>query len=178
MPRRPPAAARRIGYVVVVVIDALVLYAIHAWPGWDAVPFLTADTELVLPIVTASLVAGIVANLAFVVADPPRFKAFGDLVTTAIALAATVRVWQVFPFDFGEGFDWALVARVFLVLGIVGSLLGMAVQLTTIVRGRPFDEHRAETGATREQTQFPPVEPDREHGHDASRERQGHGPSV
>src|SRR5688500_5671485 len=132
---RPSPAARRFGYTVAALVNAAMLHAINVWPGWDALPFLTADTTLVLPAVNTTLAAGLAANLLYLAYDPRWFRSFGDLVTTGIGLVATLRIWAVFPFDFvGASLDWALVVRVLLVLGIVGSVIGMAVALVTLVR--------------------------------------------
>ena len=136
--QRAGTASRRFGYLVALAINAALLYGANCWPGWDAVPFLTQDTPKVLGIVNASLIAGMVANAVYIGWDPPRLKAFGDIVTTAIALVATVRIWQVFPFDFGaSGFPWETTARVLLVIAIVGSGLGILVSFVTLVRGGP-----------------------------------------
>ncbi|MBF6177258.1 Uncharacterised protein [Nocardia otitidiscaviarum] len=133
--RRPSTAARRAGYVVAALCNAVLLYAIHAWPGWDALPFLTEDTPRVLWLVTASLIAGLITSVVYLPADPPWLKSLGDLVTTGIGLAATIRVWQVFPFDFGSAtFDWALVFRILLAIAIAGAVVGMIVQLFTFLR--------------------------------------------
>ena len=52
-----------------------------------------------------------------------------------VGLAAMLRIWQVFPFDFPEGgFDWTLLARALLAVGIVGSVIGVVVALTTLAR--------------------------------------------
>jgi hypothetical protein len=134
--RRPGVAARRSGYLIAAGISGLVLYLVNRRPGWEALPFLTPDTEKVLGLVNASIIAGLVANLVYVVADPPRLRSFGDLVTTGIGLAAMVRIWQVFPFSFEEGgFPWETVFRVFLAIAIVGSAIGIVVALVTLVRG-------------------------------------------
>ena len=76
------------------------------WPGWDAVPFLTADFVTVLWLIDVSLVATIAVNLIYVVRDPRWLTAAGAVVTTAFGLAAAVRILQVFPFDFGASDFW------------------------------------------------------------------------
>jgi hypothetical protein len=44
-------------------------------------------------------------------------------------------VWQVFPFDFGgSSFNWGLLIRVVLVVVIVGSIIGIVVQVVTLSR--------------------------------------------
>lgn len=133
--KRPAPATRRAGYLIAVAVNAALLYGINVWPGWSAVPFLTDDMELVLEFVNASLVVSMIANAVYVLADPRWLKALGDLLTTVVGLGAMVRLWQVFPFDFGEtSFDWALVTRILLVLGIVGGVIGIIAALIALVR--------------------------------------------
>lgn len=133
--RSRSAAARRVGYVVAVLIDAAMLYAINVRPGWEVVPFLTEDTPAVLGWVNASIVVGLVANLVYLVRDPRWLKALGDIATTAVGLVALLRIWQVFPFDFGaDAFDWPLVVRILLGLVIVGSGIAILVTLFTAAR--------------------------------------------
>lgn len=43
-----------------------------------------------------------VANLVYLLHDPRWLKALGDVVTTAVGLVAVLRMWAVFPFDFGD----------------------------------------------------------------------------
>jgi hypothetical protein len=139
--RHVTAAGRRVGYIVSIAINAAILYAANRSPGWDVVPFLTGRMPEVLGLVNASLIAGIVANAVYVVWDPPRLHALGDLVTLSIGIAAMTRLWQVFPFDFSAyAFNWEVVTRILLGLGIAGSAIGLIVALVTLVRGRPREE--------------------------------------
>jgi hypothetical protein len=133
--RRPSVAVRRAGYVVAILVNTALLYVVNVWPGWQTLSFLTEDTRQVLGLVNLSMVAGLVANVVFLAHDAPWLKALGDLVTTGIGLAALIRVWQVFPFDFrGSSFDWALLARFVLAVAIVGSAIGMVVQFVSLLR--------------------------------------------
>jgi hypothetical protein len=133
--RRPAAAARRAGFVIAAVVNAALLCLVNVWPGWQAASFLTEDTRQVLGLVNLSLAAGLVANLVYLVRDTLWLKLLGDPVTTAIGLAAAVRVWQVFPFDFsGWSFDWSSLVRVVLAMAIVGSAIGLLVQLVALLR--------------------------------------------
>ena len=134
---RPSIGARRFGYLVAALIDATMLYLINARPGWDAVPFLTSGTTEVLPWVNASIVAGVVVNLVYLVRDPRWLRALGDMVTAAFSFAAMVRIWEVFPLDLSDG--WELVARILLGLGLVGTLIGFVVALVSFVRNVGHD---------------------------------------
>ena len=123
------------GNIGSVLVNAVLLWGINIWPGWKVVPFLTADMERVLGIINASLTAGIIANLIFVVIRNRGVMALGNLVVLGIGLAATLRMLEVFPFDFGDSWSgWPVVVRVLLVLGIVGSIIGMVVEIVAMFR--------------------------------------------
>jgi hypothetical protein len=133
--RRPSLAGRRFGYLLAAAINAVILYLVNGQPGWRSVDFLTGDTTRVLGLLNVSVVVGIVVNLLYVGYDPPWLTATGNLVTTAIGIAVLARIWHVFPFDFGDAsFDWAMLIRVLLVVGIVGAAIGVLVNLVTLIR--------------------------------------------
>jgi peptidoglycan biosynthesis protein MviN/MurJ (putative lipid II flippase) len=134
--KRPSRASRRAGYVVAAAINAALLWFIHVWPGWDAVPFLTADFETVLWLIDVSLVVTIALNLIYLVRDPRWLTAVGAVVTTAIGLAAAVRMLQVFPFDFGDSGFWPVVFRVLLWVAVIGAGIGIIANVVTLVRDR------------------------------------------
>jgi hypothetical protein len=123
-----------VGYVIAAAVNVVLLWLIHGWPGWHAVPFLTPETPQVLGAIDAALIAGIAVNAVQVAWDPRRLITVGSLVTTALGLAAMVRLLQVFPFAFGAGFDWALLVRILLVLGIVGTAIALLVDLIALLR--------------------------------------------
>lgn len=125
---------RRSGYAASIVVNAIVLWLVNGWPGWEAVPFLTPSTVLVVGAVNASIIARIVADAVNLVLDLPRVRALGDIVSIGFGLAALVRIWQVFPLDVTGG--WEVFARVLLVVAIVGSGIGILEALTRLVRGR------------------------------------------
>ncbi|MGA8041145.1 MAG: hypothetical protein WCA93_13655, partial [Acidimicrobiia bacterium] len=56
--------------------------------------------------------------------------AFGQIVTGAISIVVLARMLQVFPFDFsGTAFDWSMVTRAVLILALVGTAIGVLVEL-------------------------------------------------
>lgn len=131
-PSRPSPATRRTGYVLAILINATVLYAIHYWPGWQRISFLTSGTTRVLDWVTAALIAGIAANIVYLRFDPQWLRSLGDLAITGIGFVAIIRIWQVFPFDFGNA-SLDRVARVALAVGFFGSIVAMIVQVVVLV---------------------------------------------
>jgi len=132
--RRPPVAARRVGYVIAAALTAAFWFVVNVSPGWQALPFLTEEAHRVVPLVNVSLAASLVVNLLYVAYDPPWFRALGDVVTTGFGLAVLARIWQVFPFSFTGSFDWSLLLRVLLFLAIVGSIVGIVINLATFFR--------------------------------------------
>ncbi|WIM92923.1 hypothetical protein ACTOB_004882 [Actinoplanes oblitus] len=132
---RPSVGSRRFGYGVAATINILLIYLVNVRPGWAAVPFLSADTAQIIPLVNASLVVGLVVDAVQFVRDPRWLVALGGLATTAIGIAVLVRMWRVFPFDFGDAsFDWTLLFRFGIAACLVGALIGFIVQAVTLLR--------------------------------------------
>ncbi|HET7802189.1 MAG TPA: hypothetical protein VFL38_17335 [Humibacillus xanthopallidus] len=129
------ASSRRAGYAGSLVVNLVMLWLVNVWPGWQAVPFLTAGTVLVIGAVNASIVARAVADLVNLVFDLPRLRALGDIVAICFGLVALVRIWQVFPLDV-IGTPWEVVARVLLAIGVVGSVIGIIDAAVRLLRGR------------------------------------------
>lgn len=136
MATRPQSPrARRWGYGIAALINLIVAWGVNIWPGWDAVPFLTSGMTEVLPLVNLSLLVGFLTNLAYLVADPPWFKALGNILTAGISIAVLVRTLRVFPFDFGDSAStWDPITRGILIFLIVASTLGLAVQVVQFGR--------------------------------------------
>lgn len=133
-PRRRTTPSQQVGYLIAAAINAALLYLILIEPGWRDMPILTDDTSLVIGLVTVSLFVGVAFNLLYAVNDTKLLTSLGGVVTTAIGLAALIRIWQVFPFDFTDSLDWAMVARVVLVVAIGGSAIGIVVQFVSMLR--------------------------------------------
>ena len=123
--------ASRAGHAVAAVVNLVILYLLNVRPGWEALPFLTAETTRVLGVVNLSLWVTVVAELSYVLIRSVPWRAAGDAVTTGVGLAAIVRIWQVFPFDLGT--FWEVVARVLLAVAAIGSLIGVAAALSRLV---------------------------------------------
>jgi uncharacterized membrane protein len=135
-----PTPAKRFGYVVAAAANGVLLWVAHQLLDWGWPDFLTRDFELVLGLVTASLIAGIVVNLALAVHHRGRIRALADLVTAAFALAVGLRMWEVFPFDFtGYATDWSGFAHVALIVGIVATGIAIIANLVKVVTGSHGD---------------------------------------
>lgn len=125
---------RRIGYVIAIAVNAGLLYVAHNILAWDVLPFLTDDWDELVPIISVSLLASIVVNLIYLAYDAPWFKSFTQIVLDAIALVVTVRMYQVFPFDFSAyDFNWTAVTRGVLVLVMVVIVIAIIVESVKLV---------------------------------------------
>jgi hypothetical protein len=122
----PGPVARRAGHVVGALVNVALVVALVGWPGWQVVPFLTDGFRGVVWLLAVSLLLNAAAELIYAVVDRPRVKAAGDVLTLAVSLLVTVRLWQAFPFDLPEA-----VVRALLVLAIVGTVIGMIVAVVT-----------------------------------------------
>ncbi len=133
--RRTSPATRRFGYAVAAMMNIVFLWVVNIWPGWEAVPFLTAGTAAVIGAVNACIWVNLVVNVLYAIDDGPWIKFFGTLASNVMGIVAMLRMWDVFPFDFGGAtFDWALLARVILVVGIAGSVIAMIVAVVTLAK--------------------------------------------
>lgn len=144
----PMPALRRVGrgfgYGVAVAVNLAVLFVILNILDWDWLPFLTGAFTDVVPWMAFSLIVSIIANVVYVFYDDPVFHSAGQMVVNAVSLIATVRVFQVFPFDFSSyDFNWGIVLKVVLILAIVGTVVGMVTEFVKLVSGRAKREKGA-----------------------------------
>jgi hypothetical protein len=128
-------AARRFGYLVAIVVNGIMIWVAHRLLDWQWPGFLTDDFDAVLWLLSASFVAGMVVNACFLLYDRGRFRAFGDLVTAAFGLAVTLRIWDVFPFEFSDyGTDWSWLFRAVLALGAFGTSVAILINVARLIR--------------------------------------------
>ncbi|MDH3308458.1 MAG: hypothetical protein OEO77_13185 [Acidimicrobiia bacterium] len=122
---RQPTAPTRVGFGIAIAVNIALLFVVNNLLRWGWVPFLTDDFERVLPLLNLSLTAAVVVNLAYISFSPPWFRSVGQIALNAISLAVTIRIYQVFPFDFAAyEFAWSSVARTILVIAMVGIVVG------------------------------------------------------
>jgi hypothetical protein len=126
---------RRIGYGVAVAVNGAMLAVVNNLLAWDWLPWLTDDFERVLIIINVSLVASMIANVLYIADDRPGFKGPMEFGLLIISLIATVRLLQVFPFDFSP-YDvaWDTLARWGLAAVIAAISIAMIVQLVQLAR--------------------------------------------
>ena len=129
-----PRATRRFGYGAAIAVNVVMLWIVNkllewGWPSW-----LTDEFDQVLPIINVSIVATIIVNLAYIAYDTAWFKSLLQIGLLAISLVVTIRLYQEFPFDFSAyEFNWEAVARVVLIIAMVGICVGIVAEVVKLV---------------------------------------------
>lgn len=145
---RPSRPARRGGYLVAAVVNLVLVWLVNQFLDWGWPPFLTGEFDDLLPILDVSLVAGALLNLVWIAADPPWLRHIGQIGLNVISLIVAVRTWQVFPFDFSDYSSvWETVARVALVVGIVGLVIATIFEVAALFGAGGREEPAEDTAA-------------------------------
>lgn len=127
---------RQTGYAIAVMVNVAMLVIAHNILEWGWLPFLTADFAQVLPWISFSLIAAVVANLVYQFNDTLLVTSAGGIGTNLISVFVTYRIWLVYPFDFtAYEFDWGVLVRVLLVLAMVGAGIGVLAEATKLASG-------------------------------------------
>jgi len=125
--------ARKVGYLVAVLVNGAMLVFVNVRPGWQELSFLTEDFAGILWLINLSMVAGAVVNVVYLWYDPAWFKSVCQVGVSAIGLTAAIRMLRVFPFDFSAySFNWATLTRLLLVLAVFGSVVAIMVELVRL----------------------------------------------
>jgi len=132
---RVDRGARRFGYAVAVLVNVALLVVANNILSWDLLPWLTAEFETVLPPVNLSLMAAVLANTVYMRNDRTVIRSTGQIVVSLVGAVAAFQMLAVFPFDFSAySFSWGVVARVILVVTIVGSAIGIIAEAFKLAR--------------------------------------------
>ena len=127
-------AAKRAGYVISIAINVAMLVIVQNLLEWGWLPFLTNEFAEVVPWISFSLIASIVANVIYQIDDSQTVKSVGQIGVNLISVWVSYIILTVFPLDFsGYQFDWEIVARVVLILAIVGAGIGALVEAMKLV---------------------------------------------
>ncbi len=130
-----PAAGRKVGYAVLILLNGVFLFIANNLLTWGWPPWLTDDFETVLPTLDLAIVVSMIANVVYLAYDPPWVRASGDIVTTTLSLVVGIRMWQVFPFDFtGYTWSWDTPVRWVIGLGIAATAIALVVGVSRLAR--------------------------------------------
>jgi hypothetical protein len=129
MPRR-----RMSDYIFSVIFNIAFLVVVNKVPDWNIV-FITGSYPDILWAVNTSLAVSLAGNLILIFFHPNFFHYLFNAIFAAFAVLATSIILSVFPFDFSQvAGDWLnIVVRVTLVVAIVGSAIGIVVNIVKAV---------------------------------------------
>jgi hypothetical protein len=131
--------AGRSSHLVGALADIALLVVINVSPGWQAVPVLTDAARGVVVAVDISLAVALVINLACLLVPRPWLDHVGEVMSTAVGLAAVLCVLVVFPFRFGDSaVDWTTVVRLGLISIAVVVAIALVVQSVRLVLAARF----------------------------------------
>ena len=131
-----PSAASNSGSAI--AAQAAFLIVVNHIRDWDWLPWLTDDFDDVAGIMSIALIASMLANLIYLlfpIAYATRWSRSALTATSVgITLAAAVRLYQVFPFDFDRySFNWDTLTRAVLIFLIVSMTLGLLFHLVQLI---------------------------------------------
>lgn len=130
---RIPANVRRVGYGFAIVINVILLWVVSNLVEWGWTGFITASFDDVVPIISFSLVLGIAVNVVYLFYDAGWARTVGDVLTSAVALLVMIQVFDVYPFEFGDG-PWDGATRaiiIFIGIALAISVVANVVKLAT-----------------------------------------------
>ena len=124
VPTRPvrtshPTAATRFGYVVAIGCNAFGIWIVHHLLEWSWPRFLTDQFDEVLPLITVAFVFGMATNAMFVLYDRQWLKSLVDVGGSILAFVITLRLYEVYPFDFSDyANNWSWLVTTLLIIGM------------------------------------------------------------
>jgi hypothetical protein len=119
-----------IGSVVGNIVALVLVNTVMLWRPWTRGVVLESWVDI-LWAADLSILVQIVGNLILAFYRPNIFHAFMKVVFTAAGLLSIIVFYIVFPLDFSKiNVDWLnTLARVFLMVGMGGSLIGIVAGL-------------------------------------------------
>ncbi len=117
-----------------VVVTLILIWVVRSVEGWH-IPFILDSWDRVLPLLTASLIVSLVVHALFLIYRPAIFVYLGKTAADIMSILVSARFLTVFPFDFGlVGIEVLnLIARIGLIVSIVGIVIGMIVRTVTLI---------------------------------------------
>ena len=130
MPRR-----RMTDYIFTVIFNIAFLVVVNKVPDWN-IPVITDSFPDILWAVNTSVAVSIAGNFILIFFHPRFLHHLFNAVFSVFGILAASVILSVFPFEFadlvGEWLD--ILIRIVLIVGIVGSAIGVVVNIVKAVR--------------------------------------------
>lgn len=131
----------QIGYGIAIGLSLVLVFIVQNLEEWDVLPFLTDEFGEVVPWITFSLFAGILAYLAYILLEGQVVRSAGEVITNLVTIAVTWKVFAVFPFDFSSyGFPWDVLVRIVLVVAIGAAFIGVVVNVVKLANLQQMEQ--------------------------------------
>ncbi len=121
---------KRSEYIAAIIFNLVAVYIVNNLENWN-VPFLADGWTACLWALNISIIAGIIGNFVLIFLNFPWFRALIQMVLNIISLVVLYTFYVIFPFDLSSG--WELVIKIILLIGMVGTIIGTAVELGQIL---------------------------------------------
>ncbi|MBN1402652.1 MAG: hypothetical protein JXA74_17560 [Anaerolineae bacterium] len=128
------AVARRVGYVVTMIVNFVFLYVVHHLMAWGA-PTITEEWALVVPALELSIGATIVAHALYLGYDARWFRRLTQIGLNVLGLRAMLTLYLIFPFAI-EARRVAQWSRIGLLAIMAAIALGTLVEAIGLLSGR------------------------------------------
>jgi hypothetical protein len=127
-----PSPARKIGYVVVIIIMFIILYLVRRWENWN-LHFLTEDFSRALFYIELSIYANIGVNILFIFYDNRWFKHLVQTITDITGALSLIMFYVIFPLNL-EDQTWVKWIRIGLLILFGLTLISALVNLVKGIR--------------------------------------------
>jgi len=120
---------KRSEYIISVVVNIILLYIVNNLKGWG-VPFLADGWTACLWVLNISLISTVVGDFILIFFNFSWFRALVHLLLNIISIIVLYTFFVIFPFDLSS--TWELVFKIFILIGMFGTIIGAAVELTRV----------------------------------------------
>ena len=131
-----PTGAARVGYVLTIVINGILIYVVQNLVEWEWLPFLTEEFNDVVPVIVWSMVATIVVSTVYLFTSARGVRILGEFILAGFGFWATLQLYLVWPFDFSmyPNVEWDFIARLVLGLAVFGTGVALLANFVRLLR--------------------------------------------
>lgn len=124
-------AARKIGYIAVIIIMIVILYLLRNYEKWH-IPFLTPEFSRCLFYIELSIYGTIAAQVLFILYDKRWFRHLVQVLTGILGALSIIMIYVIFPFE--PDIHWLKWIRIGLLIIFGFTLLGIIIDLAKGIR--------------------------------------------
>ena len=131
-----PTTGSRIGYVITIVINGLLLWVVFNLVEGGWLPFITPEFDEAVPAIAASLLATMVMSTVYLFTRSEPVRVIGEFFLAVVGFWATLQLYVTWPFDFSiyPNVDWDFIVRLLLGLAVFGTGVAVLANLVRLLR--------------------------------------------